>query len=325
MRLKSLRLSMATILIFGGVSIVEANFGDALVGGVVGSVVGSVINQSMRAGHSSYRGHSSRTRHSRRSTTKKAEPVVTDEMKIQKALKTLGFYQGPIDGNINSFETRNAIKALNRAYKIDDTAYMSPQEKEALIYMGTLLGFDKYLSSNGTSKKAKGKRIQAALKVLGFYHHKIDGAVGRGTKKAIVAYKRRYGLGSSSKLSYDGEYRLVKRAREVNDKNIEDTINTLKKLAKNDTPAQTPKPQKAQVANSQPTATTTQQQNIQNRTITQNSSNTQQQTQVAQQNTQTPAVANSLMPQHNQVKAPVVDDGPVKRQQGTIILKPSAN
>jgi len=204
-------------------SILNAGFGDAVVGGVVGGVVSSVISHGMYSSHHHYRGSHHRRHHS-------VKKVETDEMKIQKALKSLGFYRGPIDGQINSFESRNAIKALNRAYSIGDTAYMSPQERDALVYLGTLLTFDRYLIAEGTDRRTKTKRLQTALKVLGFYHGKIDGARGPKMRRAISEYKMSNGLGSGSKLGYEGEYRLVSTAKKANDKNIEDTINSLKRL-----------------------------------------------------------------------------------------------
>lgn len=226
-----LKLSAAIAMIGGGFSIAEAGFGDAVVGGVVGGVVGSVITNSVyHSGHSTHR--STRHYHKRH----RSVPADTDEMKIQRALKSLGFYRGPIDGQINSFETRTAIKELNRAYEIDDTAYMSPQERDALVYLGTLLDFDKQLAAMGDSRRVKNKRIQTALKILGFYHGKIDGSTGPMTRRAIADYRMANGFGSGYKLGYEEEYRLISTARKGNDRNIEDTIATLKRLGRHKTP-----------------------------------------------------------------------------------------
>ncbi len=227
-----LKLSAAVILIGGGFTIAEAGFGDAVVGGVVGGVVGSVITNSVY--HSSHSSSHSSTRHYRKKH--RSEPVETDEMKIQKALKSLGFYRGPIDGQLNSFETRTAIKELNRAYEIDDTAYMSPQERDALVYLGTLLDFDKKLAATGNSRRVKNKRIQTALKILGFYHGKIDGSTGPMTRRAIADYRMANGFGSGYKLGYEDEYRLISTARKGNDRNIEDTIATLKRMGRHRSP-----------------------------------------------------------------------------------------
>jgi peptidoglycan hydrolase-like protein with peptidoglycan-binding domain len=156
--------------------------------------------------------------------------VETDEMKIQRALKSLGYYRGPIDGQINSFETRNAIKELNRAYEIGDTAYMSPQERDALIYLGTLLQLDRNLIAQGTDRRTKTRRIQAALKVLGFYTGKIDGSTGPMTRRAISEYRQANGMAPGYRLGYEEEYRLVNTAKQANDRNIEETLASLKRM-----------------------------------------------------------------------------------------------
>ena len=83
-----------------------------------------------------------------------------DEMKIQQALASLGFYRGMIDGEVNSFETRSAIKDMNIAYEISDNASLKPESKDALIFLGTLFEFDRHLISRGTDKRSKGRRYR---------------------------------------------------------------------------------------------------------------------------------------------------------------------
>jgi peptidoglycan hydrolase-like protein with peptidoglycan-binding domain len=224
-KLLSLRVVAFAALLYAP-QFASAGFGDALVGGVVGGVVGSVITNGVY-----HRGHRGGHRSVHRAHHRRAKaPVESDEMKIQKALKSLGFYKGPIDGQINSFESRTAIKELNRAYEIGDTSYMSPQERDALIYLATLLDFDRNLIAQGTDSRTKMKRVQTALKVLGFYHGKLDGSTGPMTRRSITDYKMANSLGSGSRLGYEEEYRLITTAKQNNDKNIEDTLNMLKHL-----------------------------------------------------------------------------------------------
>ncbi len=222
---KSLIAGAAAVILLGP-GTVQAGFGDAVVGGVVGGVVGSVItNEIYRSGHRSHR----RTSHRRRHRAPQAA-IETDEMKIQRALQSLGYYRGPIDGQINSFTTRTAIKEFNRAYEISDTAYMSPQERDALTYLGTLLELDKSLNSQGSDRRSRTRRVQAALKVLGFYTGKIDGSSGPMTRRAIASYRQAYGLGPGTRLGYEDEYRLITTAKQSNDRNIQETIDSLKRL-----------------------------------------------------------------------------------------------
>ncbi len=223
MKVKTAVLTVALVTGIGGIRSLEAGFGDAVVGGVVGGVVGSVITNEIYHGR---RHHTTHRTYRRRQRT----PVDTDEMKIQRALKSLGFYRGPIDGQINSYPTRSAIKELNRAYEIGDTAYLSPQERDALIYLGTLLQMDQALGTQGNDRRSRTKRIQAALKVLGFYTGKLDGSSGPMTRRAIADYRRANGLTPGYRLGYEDEYRLITTAKQSNDRNIEETLASLKRL-----------------------------------------------------------------------------------------------
>ena len=218
--------ALAALTVLGvGTSRLEAGFGDAVAGGIVGGVVGSVITNEIYHSGRHHRSSSHRS-HRRRHVT----PRETDEMRIQRALQSLGYYRGPIDGQVNSFETRSAIKALNRDYGIGDGAYMSPQERDALIYLGTLLKLDRALIDQGTSRRSHTKRVQAALKVLGFYTGKIDGSSGPMTRRSIAEYRRANGLAPSYRLGYEDEYRLISTAKKANDRNIEETLASLKRL-----------------------------------------------------------------------------------------------
>ncbi len=218
----------AVLLLAGSLltgNIAYASFGDAVVGGVVGGVVGSVITNEIYRGK---RRHRPVKRYKKRTKKRYVAPVMTSGMKIQKSLAALGFYHGKIDGEVNSYETRSAIKAMNNAYEIGDTASLSPKTKDALIYLGDLFAFDRALISKDNSKRGKGKKIQTALKIHGFYHTKIDGAVGPGTRRAIAEYKAAKGLSYGNRLDFEEEYQLVSSAKKINDKNIDDTVASLK-------------------------------------------------------------------------------------------------
>ena len=209
----------------------HADFGDALVGGLVGGAVGSVItNEVYNSNRSQAAAAPARQYQSKTYKKRYVAPKNTSEMKIQKALASLGFYRGKIDGEVNSYETRSAIKELNVAYEISDSASLKPEAKDALIFLGTLFEFDRYLISRGTDKRSKGKKIQTALKIHGFYFTKIDGAVGKGTRRSISEYKAAKGLSYGASLDFEEEYQLVSSAKQINDKNIEDNVNTLKSL-----------------------------------------------------------------------------------------------
>jgi len=243
--IKSYSLILPGLFLTG--NMLYANFGDALVGGVVGGAVGSIITNEVyhsnddRGTHSTHRTHHHTTHKSKKRSHRKhiATPRMTDEKRIQKALSSLGFYHGKIDGEVNSYETRSAIKEMNIAYEISQSASLRPEEKDSLIYLGTLLEFDRYLIAHGADSKTKGRKIQTALKVLGYYHDRIDGLVGRGTRSAIAQYKDENGMSPTGYLDFEEEYQLVDRAKEKNDKNIDDVIQSIKVLGGKQSQAKT--------------------------------------------------------------------------------------
>ena len=222
------------VLVFSSVS--EASMLDQLIYNVAGqatNAAGARLGDEIYYGSSRSATPSHHVKHRKHRKHKKQRYVAprdTPEMKIQRALSSLGFYRGRIDGEINSFETRSAIKGLNIAYGISTGASLQPVEKDALVFLGTLFDFDRYLISRGGDKRAKGKKIQVALKIHGFYFSKIDGDVGPGTRKSIAEYKSSIGGSYGGALDFEEEYQLVSSAKVKNDKNIEDTIGALKVL-----------------------------------------------------------------------------------------------
>jgi len=253
-----LRKSVSSFITFSilttGTVASASSFGEGFVGGVIGSMVGNaIINQPRRVHHAPRRvHHKKRVVHHKKKVVhhkkRKVAPkkiVLTPEMKIQKSLASLGFYKGKIDGEINSFETRSAIKALNKAYGLGNSASLSKKTRDALIYMGDLFKFDRNLIARGTDAKTKAKKIQTALKIHGFYFDKIDGAIGPATRKKIAEYKASKGLTPNGTLDFEEEYQLISSAKKLNDKNLEETIASLKGVTvKNDKPTPVKTPEK---------------------------------------------------------------------------------
>ena len=197
---------------------------------VTGAAVGAAVTYGVMSHKKKRRVH--KKKQARKKHVKRyVAPVMSIEKKIQKSLTALGFYHGKIDGEVNSYETRSAIKAMNNAYGLGNTASLDPKTRDALVYLGDLFIFDRYLIAQGSNKKVKAKRIQTALKIYGFYHDKIDGVIGSGTKKIIADYKSSKRLSYGPELNFEEEYQLVTSAKHLNDKNIDETIASLKSTA----------------------------------------------------------------------------------------------
>ena len=227
-KMRSLAMVLSGSLLVS--SIAYADFGDALVGGVVGGAVGSVITNEVYNSNRQQQQSQPKRTHKTYKKKKYHAPKMTDEKRIQKALSSLGFYRGRIDGEVNSFETRSAIKDMNIAYEISNSASLKPEAKDSLIFLGTLFSFDRYLIASSNDKRTKNKKIQVALKLHGYYQGKIDGSIGKGTRGSIAQYKSDNGMSYSGSLNFEEEYQLISSAKAKNDKNIEDSIVSLKTL-----------------------------------------------------------------------------------------------
>lgn len=229
-RIKKLCVVSVGVLALGGFA--QASMMDQLIYNVAGQATNAA---GARLGDEIYYGSSRQSSghtHHRKASAKRVTRTarMTDERRIQKALAGLGFYHGNIDGQVNSFETRSAIKDMNIAYSISTTASMSPEERDNLVFLGTLFIFDRYLISNSNNARSKNKKIQVALKIHGYYHGGIDGAIGRGTRGSIGQYKMDNGMSGGNALNYEEEYQMISSAKQKNDKNLDDTINALRSL-----------------------------------------------------------------------------------------------
>ncbi len=228
-RKSGIALLLSGVLLGSGAAYADA--GDFVAGAVVGAVGSAIVTHAIDNNHHRrVRRHRviRRSRHHKIRHVKKHVAITSPEKKIQKSLKSLGFYHGAIDGQINSYETRSAIKAMNRSYEITDNAYLDPKVKDTLIYLSDLFDMDRELISNDNSSRGKARKTQAALKVLGYYHGRIDGVAGSGTRASIAEYKMAKGLSGGNRLTFEEAYRLIDSAKKQNDKNIDDAINSIK-------------------------------------------------------------------------------------------------
>ncbi len=234
LKVKKLFVVSVGILALGGVS--QASMLDQLIYNVAGqatNAAGARLGDEIYYGSS--RGASSSHHKVHRKHRKKhiSAPVMTNERLIQQSLTSLGFYHGRIDGQINSFETRTAIKDMNIAYGISNDASLQQNVRDTLIYLGTLFEFDRYLIAANSTNRAKNKKVQVALKIHGYYHSGIDGLLGGGSRNAIREYQMGSGLPATGALDYEAEYQLISSAKEKNDKNLNETINSLKSFGVN--------------------------------------------------------------------------------------------
>ena len=214
--------------------VVSARNNAALFGVAAAAIAGAAIlanSQSASRHHYAPRHHYT-PRRKKHHAHHKTHVVISDEMKIQISLKNMDFYHGAIDGKINSYATRTAIKKMNKEYGLDNDTSLDQRTWDQLLYLSQLYQMDKDLFADGNSQITKGKRLQTALKVFGAYDGKVDGVVGSGTRRAIAVYKREKRLGASSHLTSNERYNLIDSAQKMNSQAIDEAIESLYKKDK---------------------------------------------------------------------------------------------
>ncbi len=75
------------------------------------------------------------------------------EMKIQQALYGLGFYNSKLDGNLNSMDSRLAIKELQKNYNLKISGILSKNNSEHLLYLHELYSTLIKIKNNDKSKR----------------------------------------------------------------------------------------------------------------------------------------------------------------------------
>lgn len=111
--------------------------------------------------------------------------------KIQQDLKTLGFYEGTIDG-IYGPRTEAAVKAFQRKADILVDGIVGPVTAGAIE--NVLMKQQKQNLLTPNSRGEGVKNIQRELAALGYYKGKIDGHFGPKTEAAVKAFQSKAGI-----------------------------------------------------------------------------------------------------------------------------------
>jgi peptidoglycan hydrolase-like protein with peptidoglycan-binding domain len=148
--------------------------------------------------------------------------AVSDEKKWQTSLKFLGYYQGKIDGDLYSPESFNAIQNFQKRRMSPASGFLENEYKKYLSYIYDIITLNKYLGYKGKSRRKNNKKIQAALALEGTYSGKIDGVMGKKTKKSILLYKSRVDINatSSPRLSDKMKHKLIEDAKITAEKQL---------------------------------------------------------------------------------------------------------
>lgn len=94
-----------------------------------------------------------------------ADPKIK-EKKIQAALAVMGFYDGKLDGDFDTFDSRTGIKKLQKHFSLEETGFLSEQEKSQLTYLSNLFVSLKGKEVNEAKKLAIYDEIDSAKKSM---------------------------------------------------------------------------------------------------------------------------------------------------------------
>ena len=195
----------------------QADSADAIVGALVGGAIGGyVTNNFFNNRRHEYR-HDYYDRPNRgyyRNNWRRGISAETKEgIKVQQALAANGFYNASFNGNLESYESRSAIMQYQQRYGLPTTGTLQDDVKNLLVFQGESAVLSNYLNYLGYERRDKARRIQAALKILGFYTKSIDGVLGRNSQDAIRLYQQSKEMTISGALMPADEDELVSDAK----------------------------------------------------------------------------------------------------------------
>ena len=151
-------------------------------------------------------------------------PSFEDTVATQAVLKTLGLYNGAVDG-IAGPGTEAAVSAWQRTNKLPSTGYLTDAQITTLkrqaatsvtgpttippstsapapLQVSRTVGLDKPVLARPNPPSVEDTvAIQAALKASGFYNGAVDGLAGPGTESAVSAWQRANKLPSTGYLT----------------------------------------------------------------------------------------------------------------------------
>ncbi len=123
-----------------------------------------------------------------------------DVLQLQKRLKELLYYRGPLSGSYMEL-TRDAVRAVQTAYGLEVTGSADPETQE-IIYGDCLRPLAR--GSEGEDVA----RLQTRLQEIGYYWGKISGNYLEGTTAAVGHFQEDNGLVKSGKADIETLTRL---------------------------------------------------------------------------------------------------------------------
>ena len=209
----ALAVSMSSLLVVSAMpATLSADGGSSFVGGLLGGALGSAATNHY---YNQKRDREAAARQPQRTYSKsyaQRTPVNSEGVQVQRALSNVGYYSGPLNGNLDSYDSKSAIMQYQARHGLLQTGILMPEVKGILLHQGDIAEITTHLANPGYDQRGKVKRMQAALKAHGYYTQKIDGIAGKGTRNAIKLYQQSQGMIPSGALIPSDEDALVQSA-----------------------------------------------------------------------------------------------------------------
>ena len=136
----------------------------------------------------------------------------TKVKELQKELTKLGYSTNGIDGKFGS-GTKKAVIAFQKAYGLTADGIVGATTQNAIAK--AISNHNKGIYTVG-SRGEKVKKLQGYLTKLGFNTKGIDGIFGSGTKSAVIAFQKAYGLTADGIIGEETQNAITKTIKNLN-------------------------------------------------------------------------------------------------------------
>lgn len=173
---------------------------NGLVKGLIGFGVGAIILNELSKSQSQAE---QRSQHRSRARTAQSSAKVRRAKAIQSSLNKLGYEVGPVDGVIGN-GTHAAIALWQADQGHEGTGVLTADQYSELTGSAPQGVATAEPASDGRLAEDEVRRLQQALKALGYTNGRADGQMGPSTRRALNAFLVDRGRDPQETTTYEG-------------------------------------------------------------------------------------------------------------------------